>query len=103
MILLSALRIETLAGLPFVREKVRAALVIGGVRPAAASQITLSLSQSLRGRIPVEIVLRLEGHPPAVRLDPSDLAGRYHHIQLPEMPSDEDVAGMRQALARLTR
>ncbi len=100
---LATLRVTTEEALPFVREKIRAALVIGGVRPAAVGQITAVLSQRLRGHCPVELRAVLELHPPALVLEPRSLTDSHYRTELPRVPSAEAIQRMQNALARLTR
>jgi class 3 adenylate cyclase len=100
---LAVLRATTGEALPFIREKLRAALVIAGVRPAAAGQITSVVSQRMRGLSPVALTVLLESHPPAIVLHPRALAGPHQRIELPRAPAADVVEDMRATLARLTR
>src|SRR6478736_4644221 len=103
MIKLAALRIATREAAPFVREKLRAALRVAGVRPSAAGEIAATISQAARTTAPIELNIWLASHPSAVVLEPAEIAGRHARIDLPETPSVHVVREMTQILSRLGR
>ena len=103
MIPLGALRIPAVDALPFAREKLRACLVVAGLRNVIAAQITASISQAIRSRLPAELTVQLEEDGRHLVLGPKDLAGRYPRLRLPMEAEEPDVENMRAILARLTR
>ena len=103
MIRLAVLRIATQEAAPFVREKLRAALRVAGVRPSAAGEIAATISQAARSIVPTELTVWLASHPSAVILEPAAVAGRRARIDLPETPSAHVVREMTAILSRLGR
>ena len=103
MIKLATLRVTTHEAVPFVREKLREALRIGGVRASAAGETAAMFSQAARRMAPVEATVWLESHPSAIVLKPDGIAGRFRRIELPDPPTAETVTQMVQALGKLGR
>src|SRR3569833_2093557 len=103
MIKLATLRVTTHEAVPFVREKLREALRIGGVRASAAGETAAMFSQAARRMAPVEATDWLESHPSAIVLKPDGIAGRFRRIELPDPPTAETVTQMVQALGKLGR
>lgn len=100
---LSELRIPAAEALSFAREKLRACLVVAGLRPVAASQVTAAVSQAVRQRIPATIHVALDVDGRHILLGPPSVAGRYGRIALERVPDDSAVERMKAILARLTR
>lgn len=103
MIELSMLRIATPDALTFAREKLRAGLVVAGLRHVLAGQITSVLSQSLRGRLPEQLTVVLDGDGRHILLRPPEVSGRYQRIALPQPLDATAIQAMREILNRLTR
>ncbi len=103
MIQLGVLRVVAAEALPFAREKLRACLVIGGIRQVFASQITAAVSQAMRSALPAEISIYLEEDRTHLCLRPTEFVGRYERIALPVWVDDALIAKMQAVLARLTR
>jgi len=101
--LLGELRINTPEALAFAREKFRSALVIAGLRPVAAAQLTVSASDTIRAAIPVVVTIRLEDDGGIVTLEPAHLFGRTARIRLSRKATPVDVETMQAVLAHLTR
>lgn len=103
MIQLGVLRVIAAEALPFAREKLRACLVIGGLRRVFASQITAAVSQAMRSALPAEIFIYLEDDHRQLCLRPREYVGRYERIALPSPLDDVAISEMKSVLARLTR
>jgi class 3 adenylate cyclase len=103
MIELSELRIPATEALPFAREKLRACLVVAGLRPVAASQVTAAVSQAVRERIPAMVHVALDENRRRLLLGPPAIAGRYASIDLDRPPGNDSVERMKGILARFTR
>jgi len=100
---LGVIRIMTPDALTFAREKLRACLVVAGLRPVLAGQITIILSQALRERLPAELTIVLEDGGQYLALQPAELAGSYQRIRLLRPADAGIVAALRTILGRLTR
>jgi class 3 adenylate cyclase len=100
---LSVLRIAAPDALTFAREKLRAGLVVAGLRHVLAGQIATVVSQSLRDRLPTQLTVALEDEGRCIALRPAEIAGRYQRIALPQLLDGATVDAMRAILNRLTR
>jgi class 3 adenylate cyclase len=100
---LSVLRIGAPDALTFAREKLRAGLVVAGLRHVLAGQITTVVSQSLRDRLPAQLTVAVEDDGRQIALRPADIAGRYQQIALPRPLDAAGIEAMRAILNRLTR
>lgn len=103
MIELSVLRVAGPDGLTFAREKLRAGLVVAGLRHVLAGQITAVVSQSLRDRLPAQLTVVLDDDGRHILLRPPEIAGRYQRITLPQPPDTASIQAIREILNRLTR
>lgn len=102
MIDLGDLRVSTIDGLPFAREKLRIALILSGLRPVLAGQITSFISQALRSEIPTKIRILLSTSRNKLTLHPAHISGPYDNINLNKFLNDSDVDLINKALSRLT-
>jgi class 3 adenylate cyclase len=100
---LGTLRVSHADGLPFSREKLRACLVLAGLRQVYAGQVTAFVSQSLRSHIPAELEILLADDQGHLLIRPSEVAGRYSQIRLGRRVGETEVKAMTKALDRLTR
>jgi hypothetical protein len=91
---LGLIRIVTPEALSFAREKLRASLVVAGLRHVRAGQITAAVSQALRDRLPAELTVLLEEGGRHIALRPIEVAGRYQRIQLPQPPDAAGFVGL---------
>jgi class 3 adenylate cyclase len=103
MMQLGLIRIVTPDALSFAREKLRACLVVAGLRHVLAGQITAVVSQALRDRLPAELTILLQDGGRHLALYPAEIAGSYQRIPLPRPPDAAGIAAMRAILNRLTR
>jgi class 3 adenylate cyclase len=103
MIRLANLRVAHADGLPFAREKLRVAMILGGVRQVVAGQATAEISQALRPRIPAELAVHVAEDGSRLFLQPRELAGKYAEMLLPRSIGRDEVRAVTQALGRLTR
>ena len=100
---LGVIRIVTPDALSFAREKLRASLVVAGLRHVLAGQITTVVSQALRDRLPAELTVLLADGGRHIALRPVEVAGSYQRTQLLRPPDAAGIAAMRAILNRLTR
>ena len=97
------LRVRYERGLPFAREKLRATLLLAGIRQVVAGQITAGISDLFRRNLPAELTIDLGADGDCLHLQPAELAGRYGRIRLPGIIGDHEAAAMQKAIGRLTR
>jgi class 3 adenylate cyclase len=100
---LGQLRVVAPDALPFAREKLRACLVVAGLRHVLAGQITTVASQAFRDRLPAGLTVLLEEDGRHIVLLPPEIAGRYQRIPLLQPPDAAGIEAMRVILNRLTR
>jgi class 3 adenylate cyclase len=103
MMHLGLIRIVTPDALSFAREKLRACLVVAGLRHVLAGQITTVVSQAVRDRLPAELKVLLEDGGRHIALRPVEIAGPYQRIQLLRPPDAAGIDAMQAILNRLTR
>lgn len=100
---IGSLRVQYEKGLPFAREKLRATLLLAGIRQVVAGQVTAYISEQFRTNLPAELGVDLGADRNCLLLQPIELAGRYAQINLPAAVGEGEVGTMRRALGRLTR
>jgi len=103
MTVLGVLRVTNPDALPFAREKLRACLVVAGLRPVMAGQVTTWISQAIRRAMPVEVTVALDDEGSRLLLGPDAIAGRYAVLRLPDPAGSGTVWAMKSVLDRLTR